>query len=263
MKQFLKKILAEFDLAVTRRSTLDLLYENISEIDDNDFLQAIEPRLRSNCIDVIKDSKAQLRQDLFVLSELGFRKGGFFVEFGATNGINLSNTYLLEKKFGWTGILAEPAKFWHSELENNRNAKIDKRCVWRVSGEQLVFNETSDRELSTIDLFSLKDDHSRSRSSGKKYKVETITLSDLLEFNSAPHKIDYLSIDTEGSELDILANFDFSRYEIKIITCEHNYTNNREKINNLLLENGFVRKFENISKFDDWFVNMSLQKDTA
>ena len=39
-------------------------------------------------------------------------RGGFFVEFGATNGIDLSNSYLLQSKYYWTGILAEPARCW-------------------------------------------------------------------------------------------------------------------------------------------------------
>ena len=56
------------------------------------------------------ESKSQYRQDLFVLSELEFKRDGFFVEFGATNGINGSNSFILEKNFGWKGILAEPAK---------------------------------------------------------------------------------------------------------------------------------------------------------
>jgi len=46
---------------------------------------------------LLANSKSQLRQDLFVLSQLGFKRGGFFVEFGATNGIDLSNSYLLDK----------------------------------------------------------------------------------------------------------------------------------------------------------------------
>ena len=52
-------------------------------------------------------------QHLFDLSELEFKRNGFFVEFGAANGIDLSNTYLLETEFSWTGILAEPATYGH------------------------------------------------------------------------------------------------------------------------------------------------------
>ena len=55
-------------------------------------------------------SYAQIQQDLFILCELNFKRNGFFVEFGATDGIKLSNTYLLEKEFGWTGVLVEPAR---------------------------------------------------------------------------------------------------------------------------------------------------------
>ena len=67
--------------------------------------------------------KSQLGQEIFALIENDFKRDGFFVEFGATNGLELSNTHLLEKEFGWTGILAEPAKTWHEDLYKNNPDK--------------------------------------------------------------------------------------------------------------------------------------------
>jgi FkbM family methyltransferase len=199
-------------------------------------------------------SKAQLKQDIFVLSELDCKTGGYFVEFGATNGVDLSNTYLLETKFGWTGILAEPAKVWAEALTKNRNCHIDYDCVWSKSGEVLEFNEVNAAELSTIDTFSGVDEHAATRTSGTKYPVNTISLLDLLKKYDAPKDIDYLSIDTEGSEFEILNAFDFNAYQFRIITCEHNFTPMREKIYDLLTSKGYTRKFPAISIFDDWYV---------
>lgn len=65
------------------------------------------------------NSKSQLLQDVFVLHELNFKEGGFFVEFGATNGVELSNSHLLEKEFHWQGILAEPARVWYDDLKKS------------------------------------------------------------------------------------------------------------------------------------------------
>jgi len=86
------------------------------------------------------------------------------------------------------------------------------------------------------------------------YSVTSISLEDLLNEYKAPYHIDYLSIDTEGSEYEILSAFDFSKYHIEVITCEHNYTKSREKIYNLLANNGYKRVYEEISQFDDWYV---------
>jgi FkbM family methyltransferase len=199
-------------------------------------------------------SKAQLKQDIFVLSELDCKTGGYFVEFGATNGVDLSNTYLLETKFGWKGILAEPAKVWQDALVANRKCCISFDCIWSKSHEELEFNEVGAADLSTIDVFSNGDEHAKTRTEGKKYNVYTCSLLDLLRKYKAPKEIDYLSIDTEGSEFEILNAFDFDAYKIKIITCEHNYTPMREKIYDLLTSKGYTRKFPNLSRFDDWYV---------
>ncbi len=156
------------------------------------YLKKIENNQRSNFIDNLNLSKSQLRQDLFVLSELEFKKNEYFVDFGATNGFDISNSYLLETKFNWKGILVEPSKKWHSKLKKNRKVNINTDCLWSETGKELIFNEVSDGELSTIDKFSSTDQHKCKRLGGKKYKVSTISLKDLLIKYDAPKLIDYL-----------------------------------------------------------------------
>ncbi len=122
-------------------------------------------------------AKSQIFQDLFVLFMTNEKREGYFVEFGATNGVTLSNSYLLEKSFGWKGILAEPARCWHTELRAQRNCKIETNCVWNKSDKQLEFNEVSSQELSTINIFSGSDGRSLQRKNGNVYLVDTISLT--------------------------------------------------------------------------------------
>ena len=218
----------------------------IEKIDESHF---------SDLIETLKMSKSQLGQDVFALSVLNFKRNGFFVEFGATNGIDYSNSLVMEKIFGWKGILSEPAKTWHRHLYLNRDSFIEKKAVWKDSISQLMFNETNSAEYSTISHFSDLDMHKNTRLEGKKYEVETISLNDLLIKFSAPSTIDYLSIDTEGSEIDILESFDFNRYTFRVITVEHNYTDSRVRIYQLLTSNGYRRVNKDISQFDDWYVH--------
>jgi FkbM family methyltransferase len=203
--------------------------------------------------------RAQLGQDLFALWATSFKRGGFFVEFGATNGIDLSNTALLERSFEWHGIVAEPARGWHADLRRHRHCIIDQRCLWSRSGESLTFTETPEAELSTVSQFAGRHDgHQDRRRSGTEYEVETVSLNDLLDQHAAPSVIDYLSVDTEGSEYEILSAFDFSR-EISVLTVEHsNDPIRRDQLLQLLTGHGFCRVLERISLFDDWYVSPRL-----
>jgi FkbM family methyltransferase len=200
-------------------------------------------------------SKSQLQQDLLAVAVSGAKRNGFFVEFGATNGVDLSNTHLLEQELEWTGILAEPGKIWHRDLTRNRKSSLVEKAVWTESGKTLDFLEASSPELSTFSAFKKSDRHARK---GKSYKVETISLLDLLASNNAPHFIDFISIDTEGSELPILESFDFSRYSFGLMCIEHNYMADRELISKLLESKGYVRILSTISEWDDWFVPAAL-----
>jgi FkbM family methyltransferase len=205
------------------------------------------------CLERLPKSAAQLLQDLWVAYETGERRGGWFVEFGAWDGAHHSNTLYLERELGWSGVLAEPMRLAHTRLAE-RTAGIDKRCVWIESGKRLLFNECDPPVHSTIDAYSDGDMHAESRRHGTRYEVETVSLNDLLSEWQAPRRIDYLSVDTEGSELDILRAFDFDSWEVGLISVEHNYTTRREGLFELLTAKGFRRKFEALSRADDWYV---------
>jgi FkbM family methyltransferase len=259
MKTLINSVLGIFNVKLVRKSSYEKLVAYDEKFRDCELSTLIDEQLFDDYFKNLRFSKSQLRQDLFVLSELSFKQNGFFVEFGATNGVELSNTHLMETKFNWNGILAEPAKIWHSSLKSNRSAAIETDCVWRATGETLLFNEVNDGnykgELSTIDSFSNTDNFRAARElESNKYEVNTISLEDMLKKHNAPKQIDYLSIDTEGSEFEILNSFDFNKYDIKVITCEHNYTVMRGKIYALLSKNGYERKLSEYSQFDDWYV---------
>ena len=226
--------------------TLVLLREHSS---DN-----AEGRFLSHCLRHIARSHAQFLQDLWVSYELNDQRGGFFVEFGATNGVKFSNSLYLERELGWRGILAEPARVWYPALRDNRACSIDDRCVWTTTGERLAFNQPAVAAHSTLEAFSDSDGHADSRRDGERYMVEIVSLLDLLAHWNAPRRIDYLSIDTEGSELAILEAFDFAAYDVRLISVEHNHTDKRQPIFDLLTARGFRRTFEKLSNVDDWYV---------
>lgn len=117
IKNTLKSILKKFDIGIIKASTLEKLLSDASDQNDIEFLLKMSPHSTLSLLKYFRKSKSQIRQDLFVLAELNFKTNGFFVEFGATNGIDLSNSHLMEKEFGWKGILAEPAKCWHKDLK--------------------------------------------------------------------------------------------------------------------------------------------------
>ena len=207
------------------------------------------------------ESKSQILQDLWVCYELNEKREGFFVEFGATNGLVNSNTWLLENKLQWKGILAEPNPFWHSLLAVNCNSIVDHRCIHSVSGEMVSFlvTEDSDPELSSIAAFANGDHFAEVRARGTPIQVKTVSLNDLLLEHNAPTDIDYLSIDTEGSEYEILSHFDFARYRVNLISVEQN-SNTEQKIESLLSRHGFHRVFKEFSQWDGWYVRSVDQR---
>ena len=206
--------------------------------------------------DYLSKSKSQHGQDLLVIRLLGSRAGkGFFVEFGAVNGVHNSNTLFLEKHLSWSGVVSEPSKRWHSELMKNRSCHIDTRCVYGETGRMLEFGDTG-RWLGGNTLVEFRNRDGANRRFSEVYEVETVSLNDLLIQSQAPAYIDFMSIDTEGSELEALRTFDFSKFQFGLILVEHNHDiEKREAIHVLMNANGYRRLpiDSTISRDDDWY----------
>lgn len=212
-------------------------------------------RFMQFCLKNASRSRGQHFQDLWALFELEELRGGYFVEFGGADGVRSSNTFLLEKGYGWSGILAEPARFWHAEIRKHRACHIDDRCVWSRTGELLDFIEPKVAYNATIERFKDDDYAAPNRQEGERYQVPTVSLNDLLTHWNAPQRIDFMSVDTEGSELEILQHFDFDAWDVRLLSVEHAHNGaKRQSVYELMTSKGFIRRFDALSNDDDWYL---------
>ncbi len=186
-------------------------------------------------------SYAQLQQDLWVLKQTANKRGGVFVEFGATDGVWLSNTYLLETAYGWHGVCAEPNPELFERLKRNRRCQVSHACIAGVTGEEIDFVLAD--IYGAITRYAGSDRHASTRQAcldaGKVIRLKTISLNDFLEECRLEPGIDYISVDTEGSEVEILKTFPFEKWRVKLWTIEHNYMPQREAIRSLMVRNGY------------------------
>jgi FkbM family methyltransferase len=198
------------------------------------------------------ETYSQLHQDLRAIQFYKYKNRGFFVEIGASDGKTLSNTYLLEKVYKWRGICCEPIQNKFDELKINRpNSICFNKPVYNQTGLKITFDIAEEDLLSGISEHI--DKHKETVDKNKKsVEMETISLMDVLKEAKAPRFIEYLSLDTEGSEFEILKNFDFSKYVFGLIDIEHNYVEpRRSQIHDFLISKEYV--YVGANQWDDTY----------
>ena len=200
--------------------------------------------IQSQLLDFAQRSSSQIGQDIASYGISGCSNSGYFVEIGAADGHSNSNTKSLEEK-GWTGLLVEPISHNVDIIRNSRTASIFKGVVSNRSG-QTEFYEMQNTDLST----TIKPPFYR-RSISRV--VPSITGNKLFEQFDVPSEFDILSIDTEGSEYDVLKSIDFSYYRPKFVCVEHNYRPGIE-VPEYLKSFGYRQILREQSLFDYWFI---------
>lgn len=173
---------------------------------------------------------SQAGQDFWVYGEaFNEKKHGFFLDIGAHDGIQISNTFLLEHKYSWSGICIEANPHTFTLLKQNRSAKCLNICLDSAEGE--VDFALRDVMGGITGL----DNKGSDINANNIVRLSTVPLIKVLSDNDAPSIIDYLSIDVEGAEERILADFDFQKYMFRCITIERP----SKILRNLFKENGY------------------------
>jgi FkbM family methyltransferase len=198
-------------------------------------------------------------QDRWIIDEVFPQKtGGFFLELGAADGFSDSNTYVLEKRYGWRGICIEP----HPELFDALVNRYKRSCTCvplavdceRGSVEFVLAGQTSGLLTDESDNSPTRRPHQikAARARGRIKVVEALPLHELLDKHGAPPVVDYFSFDVEGLETRILRNFPFNRYTFLAITIERP----TPELNALLFRHGY--HFVRNSLYDTFYVHETL-----
>jgi len=198
---------------------------------------------------------SQLAQDLWVLQVLGRKRGGYFVDVGAGDGILISNTLRLERDFGWKGIAVEPSRQFEA-LQRNRGCHCVKACIGKESEEVVYVEDYLNGEHNHFSGIKKYNDCHKQK--GTEVKMTTRSLTSVLLEQRAPKDIDFLSLDTEGSELVILQSVAFDQFVFKLIALEHNYVEpRRTQMRELLQRNEYVHIPIASSRWDDFYIHQS------
>jgi FkbM family methyltransferase len=199
----------------------------------------------------LQPSYGQFQQDLWVALAIGHdKKNGYYVDVGSADGVAISNTNLLDQ-MGWKGVCIDP----FPRNMRSRTCQLFQQPVFSESGKKVQFRAAGD--LGGID--STLGKHQDQVNTAPMVEFVTATLDEILDKAKAPKWIDYMNIDVEGAEYDVLRGFSLDRYNVGAFTIEHNYeVEKRELIRKLMEEKGYVRVRS--WEVDDWYVHRDLAR---
>jgi len=199
---------------------------------------------------------SQHGQDDWVLSQFAT---GTYLDVGCGDGLFLSNTMNLEH-LGWHGIAIDA---FPKNFELRPNTQVISAVVYSEKNKVVDFLVPQEVELAGI-ITHLTDLHKDSLMAGKNQILQlgTCLLHDILDELKAPEFIEYMSLDIEGAEYEVLRTFPFDRYQFGCLTIEHNHQQpERTLVRTLLEQNGY--SLSRSVKCDDWYVSNRHLEDCS
>lgn len=190
----------------------------------------------------MNNSKSQIQQDLIIDQQIFKGKSnGVFVEVGALDGFGASNTWFFEMERNWSGLLIEPNPVeFNKRNQHPRPNSIFENCAISdvemdinflsiegpcnvLSGIMEFYNsqhlERIDREL---EMYSNHPEGHELYSRKEQIPMKAVRLESLFSKHNIT-KIDFISIDVEGAELQVLNSINFDKVDIDVFMIENNY----------------------------------------
>jgi len=143
-------------------------------------------------------------QDKWVLETLNFKTNGYFVDLGALGGIKDSNTYALEKDYGWSGVCVENSLDHFNSLTTARTSSLYYTTIYNYSGQCII------------------DQYGKIVTEGTGTTVNCVTFDDIMTQEGYSGLIDYMSVNLGGREEDVILSIDLNKYEFQLISVQIN-----------------------------------------
>lgn len=197
---------------------------------------------------------SQLLQDALVVAATDGRRDGVFVEIGVGDGEYLSNTMTLERDFGWGGLLVEANPYFWSRIRDRRpNADLAPVAALAAPAGMMKFRHVPGfPEISSLDPFAATDHHDRG--TYEMVDVETVGVAALLEERGIGKSFDYLSVDIEGPDAEVLQAVLDAGYRPTVVTVEHNRVPERVERLTDILTPCYDIVLSGVSNWDMWAV---------
>jgi len=183
---------------------------------------------------------SQARQDEVVAALLKDKRGGYFVDLAANDAIKISNTYALEKNFGWSGLCLEPNPTYWAGL-SYRDCTTVSAVVGSERMQEIQF-KFPNRAGPQGGIVGKQFDNKEPSKFNEDKPRYTVPLLEIFKKFNTPSVIDYLSLDVEGAEDLVMSSFPFDQYRFNVITLERPSANLQE----LLKAHGY--QFERLLK---------------
>jgi len=198
----------------------------------------------------VNNFRSQYREDRILARIFAGILKGTCVEVGAHNGVDLSNTYYFEQ-LGWRCILVEPNPVMWTVIRDARRAVLFECAASGRESRAILHVGVGDGNdvYSTLDASSVE----RIKQQGAQVSdvpVRTRRLDDMLEECRVEH-LEFVSIDVEGHELDVLEGFDLNRWKPQLVILEDNSNLRDSSVVGFMVARGYTRFFR--TGCNDWY----------
>ena len=207
---------------------------------------------------------SQWEQDRWVNENLFHdQHRGVFIDVGAHDGVTGSNTLFFEKELEWSGLCIEPNPEVFERLSQNRSSVLVNCCAYDTDGTVVFSKNRGYTQMLRGVVQDYNPAHLQRIAQEQKVKggetqfimVPSLRLDTLFERHGI-ERVNYMTVDTEGSELKVLQGVDFERVRVDVIDVEINYEDERKPIHNFLISKRFVE----VARLggDSIYINMDL-----